>query len=59
MTELAYFELGAAAARLDRRQLARAQQLASRLPATENAAGEQSRAAPTADDRERSFNILI
>jgi predicted nucleic acid-binding protein len=38
MTELAYFELGAATARLDRRQRARAQQLASRLPATESAA---------------------
>ena len=48
MTELAYFELGAVTARLDRRQLARAQQLASRLPATGSAAGERSWPAPAA-----------
>jgi uncharacterized protein len=41
MRELAYFELGAATARLDRHQLARAQQMASQLTAPASATGEQ------------------
>ena len=46
MTELAYFELGAATARLNRRQLARAQQMARQLPAAGSPAGEPSLPAP-------------